>query len=197
MARRPRNLDADERALWNRVAEQTVPLHPNRPELPEDRDETPRKPPKSRATEIPAFDLGQNAPKTSARHDLAPSLPEKFAATPVQMDRKQHTRMTRGKLSPEGRIDLHGMTMDRAHPALTRFILDAHSAGKRLVLVITGKGRRSQDDGPIPVRHGILKHQVPQWLNMAPLAGVVLQVTPAHRKHGGEGAYYVYLRRVR
>ena len=113
------------------------------------------------------------------------------------MDSKAFTRLKRGKLSPEGRIDLHGMTLDRAHPALTRFILNAHKNGKRLVLVITGKGKMRDEGGPIPVRHGVLRHQVPQWLSMAPLASAVLQVSQAHISHGGGGAYYVYLRRHR
>ncbi|WP_150121448.1 Smr/MutS family protein, partial [Sulfitobacter sp. HI0023] len=45
--------------------------------------------------------------------------------------------------------------------------------------------------------HGVLRHQVPQWLSAPPLGGLVLQVTPAHISHGGGGAYYVYLRRQR
>jgi hypothetical protein len=62
--------------------------------------------------------------------------------------------MTRGKLHPEARIDLHGMTLAEAHPELIRFILNAQSQGLRLVLVITGKGKRRDDTGPIPQRVG-------------------------------------------
>ena len=113
------------------------------------------------------------------------------------MDRKTFGRMTRGKLLPEARIDLHGMTVAAAHPALTAFILRSQAEGRRLVLVITGKGKRSEDSGPIPVRSGVLRHQVPHWLETPPLRQVVLQVTPAHRRHGGDGAFYVYLRRRR
>ncbi len=65
------------------------------------------------------------------------------------------------------------------------------------MLVITGKGKRSADPGPIPTPRGVLRHQVPQWLSMPPLAQAVLQITPAHLSHGGEGAYYVYLRKPR
>jgi DNA-nicking Smr family endonuclease len=103
--------------------------------------------------------------------------------------------MTRGKLQPEARIDLHGMTLAEAHPELIRFILNAHAQGLRLVLVITGKGKRRDDLGPIPNRIGALRHQVPGWLHLPPLGPSVLQVTEAHQRHGGSGAYYVYLRR--
>jgi DNA-nicking Smr family endonuclease len=89
------------------------------------------------------------------------------------------------------------MTLDRAHPALTQFILGSHAKGRRLVLVITGKGKMRDEGGPIPVRHGVLRHQVPQWLSMPPLSSAVLQVSQAHISHGGGGAYYVYLRRHR
>ena len=105
--------------------------------------------------------------------------------------------MLRGKTAPEARIDLHGMTLAEAQPELVRFILNAHASGLRLVLVITGKGKRDEDHGPIPARRGVLRHQVPHWLNLPPLSAAVLQVASAHLKHGGEGAYYVYLRRAR
>jgi DNA-nicking Smr family endonuclease len=105
--------------------------------------------------------------------------------------------MTRGKLSPEARIDLHGMSVAEAQPELTRFILASHALGRRLVLVITGKGRASDDSGPVPQRVGILKHQMPIWLSREPLRSLVLQVVEAHLKHGGGGAFYVYLRRAR
>lgn len=135
--------------------------------------------------------------KPTTRIQKLPSISDQVRAAPIQMDRKSFDQMKRGKLKPEGRIDLHGMTLDRAHPVLTRFILSSHSAGKRLVLVITGKGKSRDDGGPIPVRFGVLRHQVPLWLSMQPLSSAILQVTQAHDRHGGGGAYYVYLRKLR
>ena len=111
------------------------------------------------------------------------------------MDRKVFARMKRGKLSPEARIDLHGRRLEDAHGALVRFVLSSQASGRRLVLVITGKGKSGPDDGPIPRPRGVLRHQVPEWLALPPLAQAVLQVTTAHASHGGSGAYYVYLRR--
>ncbi len=111
------------------------------------------------------------------------------------MDAKTHRKMNQGKLRPEARLDLHGMTLTAAQPELWHFILSCHAAGLRLVLVITGKGRG--DHGPLPTRPGALRHQVPHWLHSPPLSAVVQQVTAAHYRHGGEGAYYVYLRRFK
>jgi DNA-nicking Smr family endonuclease len=130
-------------------------------------------------------------------HDLVPAIHDQIRQAPVQMDHKSFGKLKRGKLRPEGKIDLHGMTLDRAHPVLTGFVMNAHANGKRLILVVTGKGKQRDEGGPIPVRHGILRHQVPQWLGMQPMKSVILQIAQAHISHGGGGAYYVYLRRQR
>ncbi|MFT4149256.1 MAG: Smr/MutS family protein [Paracoccaceae bacterium] len=194
MARR-RSLRPDEQELWQAVARTLRPMHAAPPTV---RLDQPASPPTIRPPDPPAplprFRMGEKAP--SARpHDLAPSLSQSLAAQPLRMDAKAFGKMTRGKLAPEARIDLHGMTLSEAHPELIRFVLNAQSAGLRLALVITGKGKQGVDTGPIPQRQGALRHQVPHWLRLPPLGQAVLQVTEAHLRHGGAGAYYVYLRR--
>lgn len=190
-----RRLRPDEIELWHKVAETAQKMHPERkaptPVAPKPK---PRKTPQPR---IPEFNLGQSSKHSTPPHQLAPAISDALRARPVAMDRKTFARMSKGKLVPEGRIDLHGMTLDRAHTALVRFMLMSHTRGRRLVLVITGKGKDRDEGGPIPVRRGVLRHQVPHWLEVPPLAQVVLQVVPAHISHGGEGAYYVYLKRSR
>ena len=194
-SRKGGRLNADDLELWRKVTERTEKLDLNSLFTPEIDAAAPTPVALKRARSIV---IGDPKPKPKrATHDLMPSLPDRLNAAPVQMDRKAFGKMKRGKLKPEGRLDLHGMTLDRAHPALSRFIMSAHKDGKRLVLVITGKGKQRDEGGPIPVRHGVLRHQVPQWLAMPPLSSVVLQVSQAHVSHGGGGAYYVYLRRVR
>lgn len=188
-----RRLTPEEVDLWRRVTETARRFHPE-----QTRHEAPKpkpKPVKVARPRIGEFELGEKASTNQPRHNLMPAISERVARQPVQMDKKMFGKMKRGKMLPDAKIDLHGMTLDRAHPILTGFVLRSHAEGKRLVLVITGKGKSKQDDGPIPVRRGILKHQVPQWLAMPPLSTVVLQVAEAHLKHGGTGAYYVYLRR--
>lgn len=192
-----RRLRPDELDLWNRVADTTERMHrppPREDTKPKLKQSGPKQP---APAPVPAFKLGQSAKDSPAGHDLMSSVSDRVRNAPVRMDRKTHTRMKRGKLSPEARIDLHGMTLDRAHPALTGFIMRAASDGKRLVLVITGKGKDRDEQGPIPVRRGVLRHNVPHWLSVPPLSQLVLQITPAHASHGGAGAYYVYLRRLR
>lgn len=201
MARR-RTLRPDEEDLWHAVARTARALHSNGASvlaraaadaLPQDK--VSGKEPPLVAPPKP-FRLGEKA-KIGGAHNLAPTLSDALRAAPVQMDAKAFGRMTRGKLAPEARIDLHGMTLAEAHPELTHFILSAHARGVRLALVITGKGKAKPDHGPIPSRIGALRHQVPQWLRLPPLGPIVLQITEAHLRHGGSGAYYVYLRRGR
>jgi DNA-nicking Smr family endonuclease len=138
-----------------------------------------------------AFGIGSKAERSTTRV----TTPSRETPKPV-MDTKTYGKMKRGKLVPEARIDLHGMTLDQAHPALTRFILTSYSRGFRLVLVITGKGQQDDPHDPIPRQRGVLKRQVPMWLRMVPLNTAVMDVSEAHLRHGGGGAYYVYLRRT-
>ncbi len=188
-------LSDDDLALWRRVTERTEKLDLKSLFTPEIDAPVPP-PPMLRKSRSVVIGKPTGSVK-KAPNNLMPSLPDQLGRTPVQMDKKSFGKLKRGKLKPEGRIDLHGMTLDRAHPALTRFILSSHKSGRRLVLVITGKGKQRDEGGPIPVRHGVLRHQVPQWLGMVPLSSAVLQVSQAHISHGGGGAYYVYLRRHR
>lgn len=94
------------------------------------------------------------------------------------------SRLRRGRMEPEARIDLHGYSHDGAYRALVEFLARSFSEGKRLVLVITGKG-------------GVLRPHFPLWLNAPELAGVVVGIREAHAKHGGGGAWYVALQRRR
>lgn len=205
MVRRRKGLSAEDRELWDRVKRSATPLRSTKTK-PGTTDVKPATPPEKRpvgpeATEtrpIRAFHIGEAAPAPSApqpRHDLS----DRIAQAPIRMKQTAHRRMIRGKLKPEARIDLHGMTLSEAHPVLVDFVIDAHARGLRLLLVITGKGRsgKGEDHGPIPIRRGVLKQQVPGWLTAPPLGPLVLEIREAHQRHGGGGAYYVYLRRSR
>ncbi|WP_116132854.1 Smr/MutS family protein [Tropicimonas sp. IMCC34043] len=203
----PPRLSEDDLAIWRRVAGTANPIKPEARALSTEqtplqtqstiempsRDAPPRTPDPLR---IAPFSLGEAVRYDHSKgHDILPTLEARLAAQPLRMDRKTFQRMKRGKLSPERTLDLHGMTLAQAHPALIRFILRAHGERLRLVAVVTGKGKLRDDDGPIPTPRGVLRHHVPGWLQAPPLGGVVLQLTDAHQSHGGGGAYYVYLRR--
>jgi DNA-nicking Smr family endonuclease len=194
---RRRTLRPEEQDLWQAVARTATPLHPGRaadPAPAADLPPSPEPPKPLPAQPLQPFRLGEKV-RALPGHELVPPLADRLAAAPLRMDAKAFRHMTRGRIAPEARIDLHGMTLAEAHPELIRFVLNAQAQGMRLILVITGKGKPGADDGPIPRRPGVLRHQVPQWLRQVPLAPAVLQVAEAHQRHGGAGAVYVYLRR--
>ncbi len=214
--RRSRGLNPEEAALWHRVAQTVRPLRPGRtaepppPHPPDTGGEPPAPPatppaspaaasaaPPPPAAPIPPFRIGERAGESapSPGHGLVPAYGASLPSGPLRMDARAFAKLGRGKLHPEARIDLHGLTLAEAEPALARFVLSSQAAGRRLVLVITGKGRTGAEIGPIPARQGLLRAQVPIWLGRPPLSAAVVQAVPAHRRHGGEGAFYVWLRR--
>ena len=209
-------LSDEDAALWRQVAASVTPMERAARDKLRQRAEpfgapvdgvpapvpvSPRLAPPPAVTRAPVpagFRVGALAPVARAAKPsaaaAATSPGERLRAEPLRMDARTHLDLVRGKLKPQARLDLHGLTLAAAKGELAGFILSARSAGLRLVLVITGKGRG--DLGPLPTRSGALRHEVPHWLGMAPMAGAVMQVVPAHDRHGGGGAYYVWLRRL-
>ena len=219
MRRRPRGLTPGERALWEaharRYRPRAAPAPPRpSPPPPEARAEPPRAPEPAPPAPLAPFRIGERARAMGGTADgMAGRVPPALGSPPASLpplDRKARRALARGRMEPEARLDLHGMTLDRAHAALAGFMSRAQADGLRLVLVITGKGRNggsgpapgSAGDGDgawdvIPRRRGVLRHQVPDWLSQPPLSAMIGRVASAHRRHGGDGAYYVHLRRRR
>jgi len=128
------------------------------------------------------------------------TLSEKKHEKSADIDRRTQQRLKRGKMSIDGRLDLHGMTQGQAYDALQEYIPAAYASGKRCILIITGKGQPRHGDPSLIERSahiGVLKQKTPQWLSMSPLSPYILDIQPARPNHGGEGALYVLLRRRR
>jgi DNA-nicking Smr family endonuclease len=124
------------------------------------------------------------------------------ASVPSGVDGHTDEKLRRGELSPDSRLDLHGLTEAVAHRVLTAHLHGAHLRGDRLVLVITGKGARAKPDAPFDLElaaraRGVLARVVPRWLGEPQFARLIASTRSAHRRHGGEGALYVYLRKNR
>lgn len=201
MSRRKRGkLSEDDHDVWSKVAETTIPLRPVRPKLEFKADpvSAPLAQKPVRPVIRPLTRIGGVTPEARVTINLAQD-PMKASEKPGnQMDRRNFDRLRKGKMKPDARLDLHGMTAAQAHSELSHFIIQSHAAGKRLALVITGKGNSTRaEEGIMPTRQGILRHSLPHWLNRPDLKSKILEITPAHAKHGGGGAYYVYLRRHR
>ena len=166
--RRTRSVTAEEVRLWRAVTKTVTAYKP-----------------------LPPLEEPVPAPVTAA--PMAPAddpLPPPVAAPlrrPNGVDGQTLKQLSRGERKVEAVIDLHGMTLQAAHGALRRFVELQAGAGKRCLLVITGKGG--------PDRPGRLRQEVPLWLEA--WKPPVLAVTAAQPKHGGAGALYVLLQRRR
>ena len=102
------------------------------------------------------------------------------------VDKRVSSKMKAGKIDPEATLDLHGYRLTQAKSALRGFLFRAYESKKRLVLIITGKGKpKAERDLNLDYR-GVLRNEVPVWLEEAPLAGLILSVKKANSKHGGE-----------
>ena len=131
-----------------------------------------------------------------------PKRPKQIVAGGSGIDGRTEERLRRGLLEPDAKLDLHGMTEDAAHRRLLVFLRGAQRQGNKLVLVVTGKGRPLADDAPFDLElharsRGALAQSVPRWLNEPDFAALIAGRRAAHKRHGGEGALYVYLRKGR
>ncbi len=114
------------------------------------------------------------------------------------MDRKSRQRLEGGNMPIERRLDLHGHSQDTAKAALESFIMGAYKDGVRCVLVITGHGRRqiqNEENEFWRDNPGILRVRLPEWLSMKPFSEIILRIVQAQPKHGGDGAFYIYMRK--
>jgi len=107
-------------------------------------------------------------------------------------DRDVSRALSRGKLSPEATLDLHGMTLAVAERAVSRFLSRVVERDHRVVLVVTGKGLREEGGRMVG---GRIRAEFIGWLNRADNRSLVRSVRPAHPNHGGSGAFYLLLRR--
>ena len=133
----------------------------------------------TRATNAHSMPKQANTHLPEINHENAPGL-----------DKRSARKLKRGLREIEARLDLHGLHQDEANRVLTSFIARSYKAGKRCVLVITGKGQVSEGGG-------VLRTNVPRWLNQAPNRMRILSFTHATPADGGTGALYVLLKRQR
>lgn len=207
--RKPRRPSRDELDLFGKVLKGAKRIESDRhadhavaPEpLPEPAPERPAAPQK------PAGHSGVPpvAATPQAVPEIAPSdLRDLAHGGAPGMDRRLQLRLKRGQLPIEARIDLHGLTREKAHVTLNGFLARQEALGRRCVLVITGKGRPDwQHPGhDAPWGHdareiGVIRRALPGWLGDYPNKERILAFTPAQPQDGGKGAWYVLLRRRR
>jgi DNA-nicking Smr family endonuclease len=180
-----RPLRPDEVSLWAVV---TATVRPSK-----DRIRAPIQTPTASAVAVqppqPPGKLARNKPASQAPILAPPPPPKPPKPVPTEaqsIEPGRRRRIVRGRDEIAARLDLHGMDQDRARSALVSFLLRAQEDGARSVLVITGKGYSGT---------GVLRRRAPEWLSDPALRTVVAGLSPADGRHGGEGAFYVALKR--
>jgi len=184
----PRGLTAGERAAWERLARTVAPLDKA---PPRDGEVAPRSgdgggsPLAQRPAESPLHRPSAGPPprpgEDVTRHGLDSSWDRKLRAATID---------------PDFTLDLHGLSLDAAHARLVYGITEAKAMGARLVLLVTGKPRpvEAADRG---TKRGAIRAKVLDWLAAGPHGADIAAVRNAHRRHGGEGALYIVLKRKR
>jgi DNA-nicking Smr family endonuclease len=176
----------DGDALWQEVTKSIKPLRKERLNPRSGSSEE-----KKAKTEKPV--LRPVKPKAPPSVTAAPIMRGPSLPSLVTLDRRARSRVARGNIEIEGRLDLHGYKLVQAKDRLIHFLEQAQAREKSLVLVITGKGTAA----PHGAERGVLKREVPLWLSMPEFRDLVIGFEEAAPSHGGAGALYVRVRRRR
>lgn len=196
----PRGLTPEEASAWDKVAATVKPLHPVR---------------KAKAAALPAKAIRvESKPLVAAPVPRPASCPVKAPVAPAParaparalvtapvradtgLDSHWERRFKAGSIDPDFTLDLHGHTLDSAHDRLDDGLMQAKALGARVVLVIAGKPRpvEAADRGD---RRGAIRAKLLDWLAAGPHGSDIAAIRKAHRRHGGEGALYLVLKRRR
>ncbi|NYD92294.1 DNA-nicking Smr family endonuclease [Sphingomonas melonis] len=179
-----RQLNPDEADLWARVMATVKPL---------------------RAVAAPTRPAPAPAPPKATKPSKAltramatrPPLAKAVAAPPPPrqntLDGSWDKRLTRGIVSPDSSIDLHGHTLSSAHAMLDDGLSRAIARGDRVLLLVTGKPPRPESERPHA--RGAIRAAIADWLAASRHADAIAAVRGAHPRHGGQGALYIVLRR--
>ena len=175
MRHAPRGLSAEEAAAWAALAATVDPIRPT---------------PAVRAVPVAPAPSPAPLPKQSARP------PKAIAPAPGNLDSHWDRRLKAGEIVPDVSLDLHGHGLERAYDRLMDGMAQARSMDARTVLVVTGKPRGG-DAADRGERRGAIRAKILDWLAASEHGGSIAAVRSAHRRHGGEGALYIVLRRGR
>lgn len=172
-----RSLSPEELQLWQQVTQHDQKL------------------PQARIAEAPP----RMSPRPISPRPQVPVFREELISAPLALgayagiDRNTAGRFKKGELPIDGVVDLHGMSREKAHHAVSSFLQAHYARGSRCLLAITGKGVKQNAEE----ERGVLREALPRWLEEPGLRPMVLACDVAKPRHGGSGAYYILLRRKR
>lgn len=184
----PRGLTPEEQAAWAKLAESVTPLDPRKPASPTATNAGAQAEPVGSARARPL------QPVRAMPRNVAPE--KRPASQTAGLDSNWDRRLKTGSITPDFTLDLHGHGLDAAHSRLMRGMAQARAMGARTVLVISGKPR-PVDPADRGTRRGAIRAKLLDWLAASEHHDAIAAIRKAHRQHGGDGALYVVLKRVR
>lgn len=187
MSKKPPPGPEDDKRLWRLVASTVTPRAPVKPEKM--RSKARIRPSLKADTALPSEPptrLASIAPLRLHPEDLQTPAAKPMKGPTGHIEPNRKLRIVKERDPIGARLDMHGLDQDQARATLEAFIRRSFSQGHRAVLVITGKGKVGQ---------GVLRTRTPEWLADPSLREMVAGVSTADRRHGGEGALYVALKR--
>ena len=186
----PRRLSADEAAIWRKVAQTVTPLERRRAAVVS----VPVAPAEAQPVEAAEKPKGGRVPPPL----IPPTRPAapRSVAEKAGLDASWERKIVRGGLEPDFSLDLHGSTLDQAYGRLMHGLMQARTMGARVVLIVTGKPRQTEAADRGSAR-GAIRAKIVDWLGASEHSGSIAAVRGAHRRHGGQGALYVVLKRRR
>jgi len=199
---RERAVTADEARLWHDATRSLAPINAKPRVAAGDK----LLPPSPSAVRPPLRDAARAAASQAATAGRAgPTRTEPAAAQGdpppfARLDRRKARQIASGKAEVDARLDLHGLNQRQAYVRLRAFLTDAHARGLKRLLIITGKGGEPVDrlaELAGERQRGVLRRNLPYWLEEPELRSLIASYTPAGVRHGGAGALYVELRRAR
>jgi len=178
------DLTEEDLELWYYVSQSVEPMNGKEPVPIPTRTNSNSEPDKD--NNINEEDLQRLIEKQQLAKKSSPKLNYLKHGTLSGVDKATARKLTKGKFNIQAKLDLHGRTQDEALHALKDFIKNCHESAKRSVIVVTGKGANNE---------GILKQQVPRWLNSPSIREHIIMFSYAQPKHGGDGALYILLKK--
>ena len=191
--RRGGELTQEDRRIWTRVAGSVTPAAPKKApririgtEPPVLANLTAASPAKSPPGRMVARPVSPRIEVPPAALPVVRTAASSGRAVPEVLEPRRQRRLSRERDPIEATIDLHGFGRFEAEDQLRGFLSSSRTRGLRAVLVITGQGRRGG---------GVIRASIMEWLQSPALRGTVSGFASAHRRHGGDGAIYVTLKR--
>lgn len=105
----------------------------------------------------------------------------------------------KGSFNIDKKIDFHGRSLLESEDLFNNTIIESYNSGQRCLLFVTGKGlyksKNYEESDKPKLYHGIIRSSFVEWASSKKFSKYILSFEQASIEHGGDGAFYVYLRK--